>query len=115
MSTSQTVYMELDQRILEESIKPLITKELIEEHKQNPIGKHSDDLQRVLIYLRRHRLQMQGKYIIVCTQPNHRWCIAELSGLRGIIPRIHEEECFASIAEAEHRIFIQRLKDLGLV
>ena len=109
----QTTYNELDQRVREEVIKPLVTGEIIEEHKRHPIGKHSDELERVLIYLRNYHHQMQGKLIIVCTKPHQEWCIGELTGVRGQPPKIFSE-CFSSREEAEHGVFLRRLKDLGL-
>jgi len=109
----QTTYNELDQKIQAEAIKPLVTKEIIEEHKQKPIGKHSDELERVLIYLRKNHGQMQGKLIIACTKPHQEWCIAELTGVRGQPPKL-SSECFSSREEAEHGVFLKRLKNLGL-
>lgn len=109
----QATYNELDQKIRTETVKPNVTKEIIEEHKRNPIGKHSDALERVLIYLRRNHNQMQGKLIIICTKPHQEWCIGELSGVRGQPPKV-TNECFSSRNEAEHGVFLKRLKNLGL-
>lgn len=105
----------IDARILADTIKPLVTKEIIEEHKRNPIGFHSDALERVLIYLRRNRLQTAGKYIIVCTKPHQEWCIATLSGVRGTPPKIDTQQRFASREEAEHGVFLRRLAALDLI
>src|SRR3954451_23399670 len=57
------VYLQVEGHILESEIKPRVTREIIEEHRSRPIGKHSDELERVLIYLRMHHLEMAGKYI----------------------------------------------------
>jgi len=109
------VYDEIDARILANSIKPLVTDEIIQEHKRNPIGFHSDALERVLIYLRRNRLKTAGKYVIVCTKPHQEWRIATLSGVRGVGPKIDESSRFTSREEAEHGVFLKRLADLGLI
>lgn len=115
MSKEHVVYQKLDRKILEENVKRLVTQEIVEEHARNPFGQHSDALERILIYLRKHQLRMQGKYVIVCTQPHQKWCIGELSGVRGVPPQIYEKECFTSIKEAEHYIFLRRLKEFGLI
>jgi branched-chain amino acid transport system permease protein len=104
----------LDPRLQVEAIKSLITPEIIEEHKRKPIGQHSDALERVLIYLRTNHYQMQGKLIIVCTKPDEEWCLGELSGVRGQPPKIYRQECFSSREEAEHAVFLRRLRNLGL-
>lgn len=98
----------------EERIKPLVTAKVIEEHKKNPIGLHSDDLERILIFMRRHEYLMTNKYVIVCTKEHKEWCIGQLSGIRGIGPKIFTDECFASRLEAEHGVFLKRLKDWGV-
>lgn len=118
MSTNSSkdglVIKDLDKQILTDYVKPRVTEEIVKEHKQKPIGKHSDELERVLIYLRKHHGQMKGKYIIVCTKPHKEWCVGELSGVRGVPPKIYRNERFNSREAAEHGVFIKRLKDLGL-
>jgi hypothetical protein len=114
-SKAEAAYEALDARILADTIKPLVTKQIIEEHKRKPIGIHSDALERVLIYLRRHRLKTAGKYIIVCTKPHQEWRMATLSGVRGVPPKIDEQSRFTSREEAEHGVFLKRLADLGLI
>lgn len=114
-SKADAAYSEIDARILADAIKPLISDEIIEEHKRNPIGIHSDALERVLIYLRRHGLRTAGKYILVCTKPHQEWRIARLSGVRGEPPTIDESARFASRETAEHGVFLKRLADLGCI
>jgi len=98
----------------EQRIKPLVTPKVVEEHKKNPIGLHSDGLERILIFMRRHEYLMTNKYVIVCTKPHEKWCIGMLSGIRGIGPKILTDERFGSRLEAEHGVFLKRLKDWGL-
>ncbi|MEC4815479.1 MAG: hypothetical protein SAK29_19700 [Scytonema sp. PMC 1069.18] len=105
----------MNQDIFEENVKRLVNQSIVSEHASNPIGKHSDDLQRILVYLRKPQLQLRNKYVIVCIQPYQKWCIGKLSGVRGVPPQIYEEECFGSEAEAEHAIFIKRIKELGFM
>lgn len=108
------VYMETDKRILENRIKPLITKELIEEHRNNPIGEHSKNLKAVLNYFRRHHEEIKGKYLVICTEPHKKWCLGEHPGERGKPYILFENECFDSREKAEHGLFIKRLKKYGL-
>lgn len=117
MSKEIAVYQELSQKILEEKIKPLITTEILEEHKKNPIGHHSDELETVLVFLRRWFNRTKGKYVLVCTKHDGwtgKWCIGEMSGVRGVPPKIFSDECFDSREAAEHGVFLKRLKLLGL-
>ncbi|MCM3403191.1 hypothetical protein [Cytobacillus oceanisediminis] len=111
----KSVYLDIDRRIFETKIKPLITKELIKEHKLNPIGKHSEQLDVVLNYLRRHQEQLVGKLVIVCTDPHKEWHIGEHPAVRGERPKIFWEESFDSRETAEHGLFLKRLQKLGVL
>jgi hypothetical protein len=107
------VYLQVERHILEVEIKPRVTPAIIEEHRNRPIGKHSDDLERVLIYLRKHHLEMEGKYILVCTKPHEEYRIGRLTGRPGppgLLP-----ETYADRDEAEHAVFLKRLADAGLL
>lgn len=99
--------------ILERQIRPRVTPEIVQEHRDRPIGHHSDDLERVLLHLRTHHLTMKGKYILVCTVPHQEWRIAELTGRRNE-PPVLLEETFGDRDSAEHGVFLKRLRDAGL-
>lgn len=99
--------------IFEREIKPRVTADIIREHRERPIGHHSDDLERVLLHLRSHHRTMQGKYILVCTVPHEEWRIAELSGRRNE-PPVLLDEIFNDRNAAEHGVFLRRLRDAGL-
>ncbi|MEB3370124.1 hypothetical protein [Saccharopolyspora mangrovi] len=100
--------------ILDNEIRPRITAEIIEEHRRLPVGKHSDELERILIYLRKHHMVMAGKYILVCTVPHQEWCIAEITGEPDQPPRLLDET-YSDRFEAEHGLFVKRLRDNGLL
>lgn len=102
-------YKTTEEYILEHEIKPRISQAIIDEHKENPIGKHSDELERILIYFRKNHLEIDGKYILVCTKPHKEWRIAELSGQKGVPPKLLEDS-FNDRFEAEHGLFLKRLK-----
>jgi branched-chain amino acid transport system permease protein len=92
------------------NLRPLITDELIEEHRRKPLGQHSDALERVLNYFR--RAPQAHKYIGVCTRPWAEWRIGVLSGVRGVPPTILEDESFTSEDALLHGIFLRRVRDL---
>lgn len=103
-------YKDLDEKIAREEILPRIDDELISEHEEHPIGQHSDDLERVLTYLRRQ--PVDDKYALVETKKDEEWRIAKTTGIRGEPPEIVGEETFESQEEAEHALFLQRIEDL---
>jgi hypothetical protein len=107
------VYLQVERHILETEIKPRVTPKLIEEHRKRPIGKHSDDLERVLIYLRKNHMEMEGKYILVCTKPHEEYRIAKLTGRPG--PPELLPETYPDRNEAEHALFRKRLADAELL
>jgi hypothetical protein len=107
-------YLQVERHILETDVRPRVTQAIVDEHRERPIGKHSDELERVLIYLRKHHLEMPGKYILVCTKPHEEWRIATLAGTPGVAPELLPDG-FADRYEAEHGLFLKRLADAGLL
>lgn len=110
----EEVYRQVEDYVLDTHIRPRITWEIIEEHSRVPIGKHSDDLERVLVYLRKHHLVMEGKYILVCTKPHKEWRIASL-GEEPDSPPTLLDDTFGDRFEAEHGLFVKRLRDNNLL
>lgn len=100
----------LDERIAREQILPRIDDELIQEHEGQPIGQHSDDLQRVLHYFRRQ--PPHGKYIIAEVERNEEWCLGVLSGERGEPPELLRDTTFESLEAAQHAVFTRRVEEL---
>lgn len=119
---AQQAYDDLDGNIAEEQILPLLDEELIEEHCDNPIGAHSDDLERVLNYFRRQ--PMDGKYVILETEKFEEFYIGQLSGVRGEKPERLTDPLSSikgaddlpyplnSVEQAEHAVFLKRVDDL---
>lgn len=114
-----------DEFITRTYVLPLLTdpatrERLIEEHKNNPIGKpgkagkagvgHSPDLITVIDKLR--RAPMTGKYVRVCTKPHQEYCIGITSGIRGEPVEILKDEAYPSEEACEHAIFVKRVNDL---
>jgi len=117
-------YTQTDDFITRTHVLPLLTdkqkrRELIEEHRANPIGKpglagasavqHSADLARVLDKFRRH--PMEGKYVRVCKKPHEDYRIGITSGVRGKPVKILTKS-YPSEDACEHAIFIKRMNDL---
>lgn len=117
-------YTQTDDFITRTHILPLLTdkqkrKQIIEEHRSNPVGKpgkagtaavqHSDDLARVLDKFRRH--PMEGKYVRVCKRPHKDYRIGIASGVRGKPVKILAK-AYPSEEACEHAIFVKRMNDL---
>lgn len=117
-------HSQTDDFITRTHVLPLLTdpakrRELIEEHRDNPIGKpgkagragiqHSDDLARVLDKLRRQ--PMPGKYVRVCMKPHRDYRIGIVSGVRGKPVKILAK-AYPSEDSCEHAIFVRRINDL---
>ncbi|WP_312981525.1 hypothetical protein [Corynebacterium sp.] len=100
--------------IFETQIRPRVSPEIIEEHRTSPIGHHSDALERVLIYLRKHHNTMEGKYMLICTVPHVEWRVARNTGVKGEPPVLLDEK-YSDRHEAEHGIFLRRLRDNNLI
>ena len=103
-------YRRFDKR-LRDRLKDLITPELIEEHRQKPLGQHSDALDRVLNYFRRG--DMPDKYAIMrLPEDFNAFKIVALSGERGSPPRLVDDRIYHSVDEAYHAVFLLRVNDL---
>src|SRR3954463_10471092 len=103
------VFEDWDRKV-RERIRALVTDELIEEHARKPLGQHSDALERVLAYFRRQPIA--GKYVIIATEPWHEYRIGVMSGRRGELPQLLEDETFSTEEEAMHGVFLRRIRDL---
>ncbi|MEQ8965878.1 MAG: hypothetical protein RID91_08645 [Azospirillaceae bacterium] len=90
-------------------IDPRRDREVVDEFRQNPIGHHSPNLQRVLNALRGGPLE--GKYVLVCTKPFEEWVLARHSGERGKSMEILWDHRFSSKEEAEWAVFKLRWKE----
>ncbi len=91
-------------------LKRLVCDEVLEEHRNNPLGQHSEALERLLLYFRRH--PQPDKYAIEVIEPFKAYRIVALSGHRGVAPRVVEEKVYGSQGEAYHGVFLRRVQDL---
>ncbi len=84
-------------------------KELIAEFKQNPIGHHSPDLQRLLNRFR--GVPMKDKFCLLVIKPNRLWQLAKTSGVTGKqVKKL--PQTFTNQSDAEWYVFRKRWKSL---
>ena len=96
----------------ETQVKPRITAVTVAEHRADPFGRHSVDLEIVLRYLGRDLTTQRPRYVLVSETPYSPSRIAENPRVPGA-PIALTDECYASEEEAQHAIFVRRLRDLG--
>lgn len=85
-------------------------RDLIEEFRQNPIGRHSPDLRLLL-----NRMRMSGgdtPYILICVSPHREWRLARKAKRRGSPIELVPGIIFHSPEEAEWEVFKLRWKEL---
>jgi branched-chain amino acid transport system permease protein len=96
-------------------VQPLVTDDLVEEHRRDPFGRHSVHLDMVLAFLRSDPLRSRPQYLLMCVEPDRKWVIGEHSRVRGDpITAPANAESFSSVAAAEHAVFLKRLSDITL-
>jgi branched-chain amino acid transport system permease protein len=111
MHDKQAIYYRRFDKRLRDHLKSLITPELIEEHRRQPLGQHSDGLSRVLNYFRRG--DVADKYAIIRqTGQFHAYKIVAFSGVRGAPPRLVDDRIYDDIDAAYHAVFLLRVNDL---
>lgn len=91
-------------------LRSLVTPEVIEEHRANPLGQHSEPLERLLLYFR--QMPNSGKYVIKVVEPFKDYRIVALSGQRGILPLAVDDTHHASASAAYHALFVLFVRDL---
>src|SRR5262249_19987083 len=91
-------------------LKGLITPEIIEEHRRQPLGQHSEALERVLLYFR--RAKMDDKYALHRAGATGHFKIIAISGVRGVSPWLGDDREFGKLAESDHAVFMRRVHDL---
>lgn len=100
------VYALFNQRLKAE-IKLLIAPALIEEHRQQPLGRHSDALERVLNFFRR-----PPRYAIYSRVPMREWQLIRMPLVPGAPPSPVDETVYRSEAAAIHAVFLRHVNDL---
>jgi len=107
----QELYYRRFNKRLRERLKKMVTPELIQEHRINPLGHHSDALSRVLNFFRRG--EMADKYVIMRLKDGEeRYRIMAVSGISGMPPRIVDDREYEALNDAYHAVFLLRVNDL---
>lgn len=104
------IYYQRFDKLQRDFLKTLVTPEVIEEHRQRPLGQHSEALERLMMYFRRH--PQTDKYAIEVLEPFKAYRIVALSGHRGVAPHEVEEKIYPSTEAAYHGVFLRRVQDL---
>lgn len=105
-----TLYRRRFDKMQRDFLKTLVCEEVIEEHKNKPLGQHSEALERLLLYFR--RAPQIDKYAISRDPRTKRYKIVAFSGFRGASPRIVEDNEYDKVEEAYHGVFRRRVYDL---
>ena len=95
---------------MRDTLKPLVTPDVVEEHRQHPWGQHSDALTRLLQHFR--AAAVEDKYALLADKPFAAYRLIALSGQRGVPPRLVDDKTYPGIAEATHAVFLKRCQDL---
>lgn len=106
----QAIYYRRFDKQIRDYLKSLVTDEVIEEHRQHPVGQHSEALSRLVNYFRRG--PMADKYAVFTVVPLSEYRVVALSGQRGVPPRLVNDKTYATLAEAYHAVFLLRINDL---
>ena len=82
------IYAQRFDKMQRDYLKGVVSEKLVEEHARNPLGQHSEPLERLLLYFRRQ--PQVDKYAIAVIEPFKAYRIVALSGHRGVAPRVVE-------------------------
>jgi branched-chain amino acid transport system permease protein len=110
INDKDTLYFRRFDKMQRDYLKELISPEIIEEHRRQPLGQHSEALERVLLYFR--RAKMEDKYALHRAGPAGPYKIIAFSGVRGVSPRLVDDREFSTLDEAYHAVFMRRVHDL---
>ena len=91
-------------------LKSLVCEDVIEEYRLQPLGQHSESLQRLLHYF--WRLPIENKYGIKRNTLSGSHQIIQFSGIRGVAPKVVDENEYDSIEQAYHGIFLKHINTL---
>ena len=104
------IYRQFFEGMQREYLRTLVCDEVIEEHRRQPLGQHSEPLERLLRYFR--GAPQKNKYVIKRNDTSRTFKIAALSGERGTSLNTVGDSEYATLKEAYHEVFLRRLRDL---
>ena len=97
---------------LRERLIRLVTPDLLEEHRRNPVGHHSPALAVVLAALR--QAPTRGKLALLAIEPGCQWMIIRLAGEQGVDHDLSDPARFSDENDALHEVFLRRLGEAGV-
>ncbi|MEM7542133.1 MAG: hypothetical protein AAF384_11205 [Pseudomonadota bacterium] len=100
----QRLVMERFKRRLLEDLRPLITEDLIAEHHAQPLGQHSDALERVLNFLR-----SPPYYGLYAKRSCREYQIIHLPVDAEAGPQVVSDQIYTDKDEAMHEVFLLNL------
>ncbi len=92
---------------LKAQMRPLISEDLIDEHRRQPLGQHSDTLMRLLNIFRR-----APAYALYSRTPCLEFQVIGLPVLEGSAPNPIDDTVYTDQNEALHAVFLRNLEDL---
>ena len=92
---------------LRAEMRPLITEDLIEEHRRRPLGQHSDTLMRLLNMFRR-----APAYALYSRVPCREFQVIRLPVSEGSAPTPVDDVVYTDQNEALPAVFLRNLEDL---
>jgi branched-chain amino acid transport system permease protein len=103
-------YFELFRKKQREYLRTVIDAELLEEHRKNPRGQHSEPLERLLHYFR--TAPQKDKYVIRRDVKSGKYRIAQLTGDKDVPTREVGSIEYKTLREVYHEIFLRRVREL---
>lgn len=91
-------------------LKTLVNDDIIEEYRRQPLGQHSEPLERLLLFFR--RLPMENKFAIKRDDDGATYRIVAFSAHRGELPKVLDEEEYATVEDAYFGIFMKYINGL---
>ncbi len=88
-------------------IRALVTEDLIDEHRRQPLGQHSDALERVLNFLRR-----PPSYGLYARVPCREFQLIRLPITAGAPPAPLDDTVYTDEHSALHAVFLRHIADL---
>ena len=100
---------EMFDRMTRAYLLTVISDDLVEEHRRNPMGHYSEPLARLLAWCQRRPLSEQ---YAVKAEPDGTFRIVSMTGRRGARPTYVGEARFASPEQARHGVLLRHITDL---
>lgn len=91
-------------------VKKILNDDIIEEYRRQPLGRHSEPLERTLAYFR--RLPLHKQYALK-KEADGTYRILSMSGRRRVAPRLMSDEIFQTLHDGYFGIFMLQIKDMG--